>query len=261
MSIKAPRLPDDFDESAINHGDSLSFDTSIRRFVTAPAVSHESINIAADTSLPVTHPVLTVRATADATVGVEDAPDGTVVTVHVAEGWERITWAPGITVTGATDTTETWVVLVRAEGAWQALVSGEQEVPAEPDTGWIDYAADVDPAICASGFTPQFKVRRIGRDVFYDISIVLVDNWPGGPSGVRVPDGFIPDDPIRLFIFDRYSYTAAKFGRRLTVYGSGGVSLDRGYGEANFGADWPEATIRTSFVTTQPWPPEHPSIA
>lgn len=92
--------------------------------VSGSGVSHESISIAADVTLPVTHPVLTVRATAPALVDVEDAPDGTVITVHVAHGWEHITWAPGITVTGDSVTTETWVVLVRKEGGWSALVSG-----------------------------------------------------------------------------------------------------------------------------------------
>lgn len=91
----------------------------------ADAATHETILLTAVTTLPTEHPVLTVRATAPSHVTVPAAPDGTVVTVHVAEGWEHITWASGIVVTGDTSTTETWVVLVRAEGVWQALVSGE----------------------------------------------------------------------------------------------------------------------------------------
>ena len=86
--------------------------------------SHESILASGNVALPTEHPVLTIRADDPATLSLPEAPDGTVVTIHVAHGWENLTWAPGITVTGDSFTTETWVVLVRKEGAWSALVSG-----------------------------------------------------------------------------------------------------------------------------------------
>lgn len=160
------------------------------------AVSHESILLDADTTLPATHPVLTVRATAGATVDVEDAPDGTVVTVHVAEGWQHITWAPGIVVTGATDTTETWVVLVRAEGAWQALVSGEQEAPALPDTDWVDITELTDDTDWRRWWG-YVSVRRVGTTVYLNLQLVTRATWAASSSlALTLPVGYRPAELV-----------------------------------------------------------------
>lgn len=260
MSIKAPRLPDDFDESAINHGDSLSFDTSIRRFVTAPAVSHESINITGDTSLPVTHPVLTVRATAAATVGVvEDAPDGTVVTVHVAEGWERITWAPGITVTGATDTTETWVVLVRAEGAWQALVSGEPDAPATPDTGQVFITHMLDPTVWKVTDS-WLSLRRHGSLVVIAGSLatnaVSGVQWGKRLISAPLPEGFRPQ--TSLTFTPEPPREANHVGRRVALSKGGDPwvfqQVHGGFAETEW-ADFDFINIEPFvYLTDDPWP-------
>ena len=91
----------------------------------APPATHEALTIDGDTVLPSEHQVITLRVSSPATLSIADAPDGTVVTAHVAYGWEDITWVPEIVVQGETSTTETWLVLVRSEGQWKVLVSGE----------------------------------------------------------------------------------------------------------------------------------------
>ena len=83
----------------------------------SPAPDHQTVLIESDVTLPIDRTVLTLRASAPAVLTVPDAPEGSVITVHVAEGWEHISWAAGVVVTGDSLTTETWVVLVRKEGA------------------------------------------------------------------------------------------------------------------------------------------------
>lgn len=97
--------------------------------------THEALTIDGDTTLPSEHQVITLRVNSPAALSIADAPDGTVVTAHVAYGWGDITWAPGIVVQGETSTTETWLVLVRSEGEWKVLVSGESADSGGGDSG------------------------------------------------------------------------------------------------------------------------------
>ena len=102
---------------------------------TAAPATHESLAIDGDTTLPSEHQVITLRVSSPATLSIADAPDGTVVTAHVVYGWEDITWAPEIVVQGETSTTETWLVLVRSEGEWKVLVSGESADSGDSGSG------------------------------------------------------------------------------------------------------------------------------
>ena len=121
-----PRLSDAREPTEHNHDGRYYTESEVDAALEGKAdrPSHESILASGNVTLPVDHPVLTIRADDPATLAVPEAPDGTVLTIHVAHGWENLTWAPGITITGDSTTTETWVVLVRKEGAWSALVSG-----------------------------------------------------------------------------------------------------------------------------------------
>ena len=106
-------------------GSTVVYDSTLGAYVPGAATpSHQTVLVDGDTTLPIDRTVLTLRVSAPAVLTVPDAPDGSVITVHVAEGWENITWPAGVIVTGDSLTTETWVVLVRKEGAWSALVSG-----------------------------------------------------------------------------------------------------------------------------------------
>lgn len=215
------------------------------------AVSHESIDIAADATLPATHPVLTVRATADATVDVEDAPDGTVVTVHVAEGWEHITWAAGITVTGATDTTETWVVLVRAEGAWQALVSGEPEPTSTPDTGVVDVNDLVDDTdwYRSWGFS---EVRRVGAMVYLSLDLYTRASWQLGTNSIimTLPSGFRPSSTAIGQLHKPDSGGSITL-RLFSGSSAGVVEAQRGSVPISNGGN---VTAYVVYMTDDPWP-------
>ena len=220
-------------------------------------VSHESINITADTFLPVAHPVLTVRATADATVGIEDAPDGTVITVHVAEGWEHITWAPGITVTGATDTTETWVVLVRTEGAWRALVSGSGsggDAPAPVfDSGPVDLSHLLTGQFLSVPDTSYstFTAHRYGRVVSLIALLRLADQAGGTYVDLNfdgpLPVGFRPSVDLAAHVTSTTAPVGAAFAMSTRGWGSL-VSPSPGF------VGTTDMTIQVTYITPDPEP-------
>lgn len=221
--------------------------------------SHETILLSAATTLPTDHPVLTVRATAPSTVSVGEAADGTVVTVHVAEGWQHITFAPEVVVTGETDTTETWVVLVRAEGVWQALVSGGG---GERDTGSVNVTAE---ALAAAGPNPglddpsdlnwnQIIVRRIGARV--DLYTRFL--WGGStPTNVQeiahIPVGYRPEqrEMARPDKTGTDPVLGNHYGRVLPA-----DSMPPGLFSVHNSLITPYAdiTLRFSYLTADPWP-------
>lgn len=235
----------------------------------AATPSHQTVLVDGDTTLPIDRAVLTLRVSAPAVLTVPDAPDGTVVTVHVAEGWEHITWASGIAVTGATDKTETWVVLVRAEGAWQALVSGEQEAssPGLPDTGWIDFSADVDPAIISDGNLPwiYFRVRRVGQIIFHSVGLELAEGvaqnaFFGHNTGVTLPPGLRGSERVVMLpVVSRND--SDKWGRTIQIAGNGLVSITSGYGETTGFGSGASIYYDGAVATGESWPADYPPVS
>lgn len=155
----------------------------------------DSINLIGTMELPIDKVVLTVRATEAATITLpNDAPGGTVVTVHVAEGWQHITFAPEVTVTGETDATETWVVLVRAEGAWQALVSGEA-APAPFDSGPRNISTILSGSFASGASVSRLIVQRAGTVVSLYGGLRILDQAGGtyiDLNSSAIPVGFRP---------------------------------------------------------------------
>lgn len=141
-----------------------------------------------------------------------DVVAGSQFTVHVQSGYQGIIWPNGTTVYGATDASEVWVTLLRAETGWVVLIPSGGAGSGLIDTGWTTVlnAANIgaglqftagDASMVAAGWTLNpvsfggAAIRRSGNLLLVSITGGWVKSSGTGTSlfSLPLPTGLVHD--------------------------------------------------------------------
>lgn len=170
---------------------------------------------------------------------------GSQYTVHVASGFQNLTWPNGTTVYGETDQQDVWVTLIRGDTGWNVLIPSPaaEASAAGLDTGWVALAAgynfgtptwSVDPGSALGtgwglpvGSAGGLSIRRMGNMLHVRVdglgkvnaTISPLFTLPAGiTAGNEVYSSIVSSHSMaapNAYVLRRLTYTASS--RNLTV--------------------------------------------